>query len=126
MKPVPNEAPTAKPAPTPTPSGLPPLPPLMKPGLYKTRSLPTTIDLGKLQSLAANYKEDRQEALFSNSGKTCLQIQGKKVLMRNPQILWKNRDEKPNDGGIQCHNPDDNTHKNYRGLSYDANRNWCM
>ena len=49
-----DEVPTAKP----TPSGLPPLPPLMKLGLYKTRSLPTPIDLGKLQSLAINYIED--------------------------------------------------------------------
>ena len=53
-KPVCDEVSTSKP----TPSGLPPLPPLMKLGLYKTRSLPTPLDLGKLQSLAINYKED--------------------------------------------------------------------
>ena len=98
-KPVCDEVPTAKP----TPSGLPPLLPLMKPGLYKTRSLPTPINLGKLQSLAINYKDDQQksplleqwEDLFTNPGEECVE--------EKPTIpMKKSMDEKPTNPGEIC------------------------
>ena len=110
-KPVHNEVPTTKCAPTPTPSGLPPLPPLMKPGSYKTRSLFTPINLGKLQSLATNYKEDRQKSPLLEQWKDLFINLGEGVDEKPTNPGEKSMDEKPSDRGIQCHNPNDNTHK---------------
>ena len=75
----------------------------MKLGLCKTRSLPTPIDLGKLQSLAKNYKEDRQksplleqwEDLFTDPTEECVE--------EKPTIpVEKSMDEEQTNPGEKC------------------------
>ena len=109
-KPV-HDEPTSKP----TPSGLPPLPLLMKLGLYKMRSLPTPLDLGKLQSLAINYKDDQQKSpllehwkdLFTDPGEECVEEKPTTPLKKSMDEKAtkpgeKHMDEKATKPGEKC------------------------